>query len=219
MFNISHSEDSICSAEQTSLLSFLWAIAFIIGTICGLITNCINLKILTHKQYPTTTLSIYLIVLCFTDMAALLINILLWEILVIAKWSKSIAFTNFWYKVMLVLYPMILIAVSTSGNASNETGQFLPASLSDNKNHQKRIEMRQHSTVLTIMFSYLVSSLPWSIAQLWLIYPGVNVDGFATIFPWLMEISGVFALVFHGAKIVIYYFRDENFRTLFPGFG
>uniref|UniRef100_A0A915IHG9 Uncharacterized protein n=1 Tax=Romanomermis culicivorax TaxID=13658 RepID=A0A915IHG9_ROMCU len=71
------------------------------------------------------------------------------------------------------------------GNASDETGQFLPTSLSDNKNHQKRIEMRQHSTVLTIMFSYLVSSLPWSIAQLWLIYPHLYVDGFATIVPWL----------------------------------
>uniref|UniRef100_A0A915JQN5 G-protein coupled receptors family 1 profile domain-containing protein n=1 Tax=Romanomermis culicivorax TaxID=13658 RepID=A0A915JQN5_ROMCU len=298
MFNISHSEDSICSAEQTSLLSFLLAMAFIIGAICGLITNCVNLKILTHKRYPTTTLSIYLIVLCFTDMAALLINILLSEILVIAEWSKSIAFTNFWYKAMLVLYPMILIAVSTSvliicalsihyliriaspikcggnqipkrriclvviltiafailasipsffeleikscyneqansvqsifmkrqldpiyrtlteiwrlllqclipysllitisilifieaktpiwtddgcnrGNASDETRQFLPASLSNNRNHQKRIEIRQHSTVLTIMFSYVVSSLPWSIAQLWLIYPSLYFD-------------------------------------------
>uniref|UniRef100_A0A915JP61 Uncharacterized protein n=1 Tax=Romanomermis culicivorax TaxID=13658 RepID=A0A915JP61_ROMCU len=35
--------------------------------------------------------------------------------------------------------------------------------------------MRQHSTVLTITFSYLVSSLPWSIAQLWLIFPGLYV--------------------------------------------
>uniref|UniRef100_A0A915KNN3 G-protein coupled receptors family 1 profile domain-containing protein n=1 Tax=Romanomermis culicivorax TaxID=13658 RepID=A0A915KNN3_ROMCU len=113
MFNKSDSYDIFCGKEQISLLSFLLAVISIIGTICGLITNCINLKILTHKRYLTTTLSIYLIVLCFTDMVALLINILLSKIFVIAKWSKSVAFTNFWYKAMLVLYPIMAIIVST----------------------------------------------------------------------------------------------------------
>uniref|UniRef100_A0A915JDS2 Uncharacterized protein n=1 Tax=Romanomermis culicivorax TaxID=13658 RepID=A0A915JDS2_ROMCU len=113
MFNKSDSYEIFCGKERTSLLSFLLAIAFIIGTICGLITNCINLKIFMHKRYPTTTLSIYQMVLCFVDMVALLIGVLLSKILVLGKWSESIAFTNFWYKMMLVLYPMTSIPIST----------------------------------------------------------------------------------------------------------
>uniref|UniRef100_A0A915IFT1 G-protein coupled receptors family 1 profile domain-containing protein n=1 Tax=Romanomermis culicivorax TaxID=13658 RepID=A0A915IFT1_ROMCU len=88
MFNESNSHNTICSNEQTSLFSFLLAIAFIMGIAFALITNCINLKIFMRKRYPTITLSIYLMVLCFMDTAILSMNILLWRILVLSKMEQ-----------------------------------------------------------------------------------------------------------------------------------
>uniref|UniRef100_A0A915IZ33 G-protein coupled receptors family 1 profile domain-containing protein n=1 Tax=Romanomermis culicivorax TaxID=13658 RepID=A0A915IZ33_ROMCU len=143
MFNKSDSYEIFCDKERTSLLSFLLAIAFIIGTICGLITNCINLKIFMHKRYPTTTLSIYQMVLCFVDMVALLIGGCCDH----SQQPQVGSDMNMWQQTASIRQSSANVEWAS---ASEETRQFLPGTLSDNRNHQKRIEIRQHSTVLAI---------------------------------------------------------------------
>uniref|UniRef100_A0A915IR66 G-protein coupled receptors family 1 profile domain-containing protein n=1 Tax=Romanomermis culicivorax TaxID=13658 RepID=A0A915IR66_ROMCU len=111
--NFFYFNSTFSGIEKHSLPNASIGVIFMIIGFIGLITS-IDIKVFIHKQYPATTLSIYLTILSAVDLILLLTVAIFSKIYIFVQWGGSSKLASFYNRAMIVMFPVSMIVFTSS---------------------------------------------------------------------------------------------------------